>query len=75
MAHFRGTARGQRSEVATLGNKESGLTVDANAWDSGVQVRAWYDDTTNENVFVVSKTGGSNSTDPAEHIATWRVAA
>jgi len=38
MARFRGTIQGSRGEASRLGDKKSGLRVDANGWHVGGQI-------------------------------------
>lgn len=59
MARFRGLLQGTRGEVSRLGHKSSGLRVEADGWNSGVEVRA-YVDADDRDVFEVYRTGGSN---------------
>lgn len=41
MAHFYGGVQGNRGEATRLGSKQSGLSMFAYGWDSGVDVRAF----------------------------------
>lgn len=60
MAQFRGTLQGSRSEVSRLGHKKEGLTAKVNGWTSGLEVRAFYDEEKQQDVFVIAITGGSS---------------
>ena len=64
MAQFRARIITARSEVARLGHKTTGLTVEANGWDSGIRVYASHED--GKDVFLVYLTGGSH--DNAERV-------
>jgi hypothetical protein len=41
MAHFRGWIQGQRGPASRLGGKSSGLSVSADGWHLGVDVRLY----------------------------------
>lgn len=58
MAQFLGLVKGSRKSVTRLGSKNSGLTVQAFGWDTGVTVEAKHKDGTD--YFEVYYTGGSN---------------
>ena len=59
MAHFRATIQGNRGEASRLGTKGSGLDADVNGWDSGVSVRASYNNEKKRDEFSIYLTGGS----------------
>lgn len=59
MAQFRGTIASKSGEISRLGNKNDGIDVDVNAWDSGVFVRGFHDEVLGD-LFRVEITGGSN---------------
>lgn len=71
MAQFRGVVQGQRGEVSRLGGKSSGLTVKANGWDCGIEVRASYDTESGEDRFTVWVTGGSNKSVSEVELGTY----
>jgi hypothetical protein len=58
MARFRGTIQGQRGQASRLGSAKSGLTVNVNGWNVGIQVFA--EDSDWQDRFEVYLTGGSN---------------
>lgn len=60
MAHFRGTIQGVRGEASRLGTKKTGLTVTADGWDFGVEVRLWHDAKEGKDRATVYVTRGSN---------------
>ncbi len=70
MARFRGTLQGQRGDASRLGSKASGLTVEANGWDTGVRVTLWVDDDGRDRV-TVQRTGGSHARTNSRTIAEW----
>ena len=62
MAAFRGTVRGQRGEASRLGSAQSGLRVNCNAWDIGVEAYASHDgcDLQGSDRITLYFNGGSN---------------
>lgn len=61
MAQFRGVVEGKsRTEASRLGSKDSGLFVQANGWEAGVEVEVYHDEHANKDVFKVYATAGSN---------------
>lgn len=71
MAQFRGGIRGTRGEVTRLGHKSSGFSAFVNGWNIGVEVRARFDEATQQDVIEVYQTGGSHRRSvPADPIAT-----
>ena len=68
MAHFRVIAQGNRGSVSRLGSKKSGLSVQANGWDLGVEVSARFNKETGKDEFVIYKTGGSNGRFSSEKV-------
>ncbi len=59
MAHFRGTAKGNRTETSRLGYKSSGLITTCNGWNVGVRCEAFFDEETKTDEIRVYRTGGS----------------
>ena len=68
MAHFRGTVAGNRGPASRLGHKTTGLTTTCNTWDLGIKVDVRF--VNGQNIFKISKTGGSNGASNPELIAT-----
>ena len=68
MAHFRGTVAGGRGDASRLGHKTTGLTTTCNTWDLGIKVSVRF--VNGQNIFKISKTGGSNGASNPELIAT-----
>lgn len=62
MARFRGIVQGIRGPASRLGNKTSGITVQANGWHSGVTVVG--NDNDGADVFTIIATGGTNGSTP-----------
>lgn len=60
MAHFRGTLQGQRGEASRLGSAKTGLEAHINGWNKGIEVRAYVDEKSGEDKFIVWLTSGSN---------------
>ena len=60
MAQFRATIKGQRGQASRLGSKETGIVADINGWNLGVRVEAFYDADSDQDIFTVFETGGSN---------------
>lgn len=58
MAQFRGRIITNRGQVSRLGHKSTGLTLEANGWNSGVRIEAFNDGDGDR--FEVYATGGSN---------------
>lgn len=50
MAQFRGTIQGRRGEASRLGDKSSGLHVEAQSWDGKVVIELSHDDDKNVDV-------------------------
>ena len=48
-----------RGKASRLGSQASGLQASINGWDSGIDVRAYYDEEKKVDVFVVTLTNGS----------------
>ena len=61
MAHFYATIKGSHGEASRLGTKNSGIHARVNGWDCGVEIIAEYNESTNEDVFTIWRTSGSNS--------------
>jgi hypothetical protein len=60
MAHFIGYVTGKSKTMASrLGGSSSGITVSANGWNFGVDVRGYVDENGDDHFFVYL-TGGSN---------------
>ena len=71
MAHFRGIIEGNRGETSRLGTKTSGFYARIDGWNKGITVRAWYDEATDEDVFEVHRSGGSNNPAAIEFLGEW----
>lgn len=71
MARFRGTIQGSRGEASRLGDKKSGLRVDANGWHVGGQIIMDAKGDTDYVTFYV--TSGSNGRQRHVHLATARL--
>ena len=65
MAHFRATIKGTRGKASRLGSKAGGLYVTVDGWNSGVNIRAYHDEETGEDVFEIASSGGSNGAEKA----------
>lgn len=48
MAHFYGSARGNRREATRCGSKDSGYKTEAASWDGAVTVELFYNEDKNE---------------------------
>ena len=59
MAHFYASIQGNRGEVTRLGTKNSGIVAHIRGWNIGVFVSINH--VNGEDVIVINKTGGSNS--------------
>lgn len=71
MSHFYGSVSGQsRTEATRCGAKTSGIGGHIRGWDTGVAVTGQYNEATEQDEFIVSKTGGSNGNGRSEPIAT-----
>lgn len=60
MAHFRGWVKGMRGLVSRLGAKTSGIVAQISGWNCGVNVRGYHRAQDNKDVFIVTRTDGSN---------------
>lgn len=69
MAHFRGTAQGERSIASRLGHKKTGLVTTCNGWNVGVKCCAGYDEENDRDVIYVYQTGGSNGAGESKLLA------
>ena len=61
MAPFRGTIQGSRGEASRLGHKSSGLTLRANGWDIGAEVRLIWNEQEQRDELIICLTHGSNN--------------
>ena len=69
MAQFRGTVKGNRSEASRLGHKTTGLRVECNGWNVGVECVAKWDEQTQKDVILIFKTSGSSKSRQKELIS------
>ena len=58
MAQFRAEIKGGRGSVSRLGHKTTGISCQANGWESGIRVEGHYDEDLGD-VFTVWQTSGS----------------
>lgn len=74
MSRFYATIQGTRGEASRMGGKESGISGHVRGWNVGVSVDGHADDhPTEQDVFVVRATGGSNGSLLSVPVATiWR---
>jgi hypothetical protein len=60
LAHFIGFLTGQRGNIISrLGSKNSGLTVEANGWNFGIQARIKFNVDTGKDEILITLTDGS----------------
>jgi len=53
MSHFYGTVKGNRGKATRCGTKSSGLEVNAASWEGSINVRIWYDEKIDKDIFEV----------------------
>ena len=61
MAQYKADIQGNRGCVSRLGHKTSGIECWVRGWQSGVEVRARWNETTQKDEFHVYATGGSGT--------------
>ena len=71
MAQYQGIVKGQSQFVSRIGNKRSGLRVEANGWDCGISVRVAWNEEKERDEFYVYLTGGSNEYSPPRLIGRY----
>ena len=59
MAQYRAEIKGGKSSVSRLGHKTTGISCQANGWESGIRVEGHFDDDLGD-VFMVYQTSGSS---------------
>jgi hypothetical protein len=76
MAHFIGLVNGRATtQGSRLGTKKSGINTTVSGWDFGVNVRGFYDEKLNEDIFEIYINGGSNRNYNCKKIGTFRKSA
>ena len=58
MAQFRAEIKGGKGSVSRLGHRTTGISCQANGWDSGIRVEGHYDEDLGD-IFLVYQTSGS----------------
>ena len=58
MAQFRAEIKGGKGSVSRLGHKTTGISCQANGWDSGIRVEGYHDEDLGD-IFLVYQTSGS----------------
>lgn len=70
MAHFYADIQGGRGQATKIGHKSTGIAGHIRGWESGIQVKARYDQEKDSNIFEVYQTGGSNGSGLAVLLGT-----
>ena len=55
MAHFYGTAQGNRGEATKGGSKDSGMETYCASWEGAIRCSAWYDEDEEKDMVRVEK--------------------
>lgn len=70
MAHFIAGIHGNRGSASRLGTKSSGISAYIQGWDSGVLVTGWHLPATDQDVFEIYATHGSNNAGADRFVGT-----
>ena len=60
MSHFYGIMTGSGKPKTCRGHKTEGLKANIEGWNSGIQIKAVYDEKEDRDIFTVYQTSGSN---------------
>lgn len=71
MAHFIADIQGSKGPTSRLGTKQSGIAATITGWSIGCNVSIHYDETLDEDVITITRTGGSNHSGTQGETIRW----